>query len=276
MLPLSLASLDVAQANSAVIGLLLMAAAAAKHERWMLSAGAISVATYLKIYPLAFGLLLCIYEPRRMTWRLVLMLALFGLFSLALQNPHYVIGQYQDWIRTRTADDRRLYSMRHAPLDLWYLLVRIGHLPLSEHLYEAVQVLSGAAAAIYCLRAARNGAIEAIILLCSCWMILLGPATESYTYAIFAPAVCLGLVSAHRSQTRFGWLASLAFAILLGAQLKATLFSAWHSELFNGLRPLGALAFTGFAILWLRGRRAEHEEEAVLPKYFDHEEAEPS
>jgi hypothetical protein len=85
-------------------------------------------------------------------------------------------------------------------------------------------------------------------------MILLGPATESYTYAILAPAVSLGLVAAFSgaaSATARG-LAVLSTALLLSAQLKSSFYSAWRSASFNGMRPMGALLLTGFVILWLR------------------------
>jgi hypothetical protein len=69
LLPLSLASLDVAQSNSALIGLLLIAVAMASAERWTLCVIAICIATYLKIYPMALGLLLCLIKPGKVAWR---------------------------------------------------------------------------------------------------------------------------------------------------------------------------------------------------------------
>jgi hypothetical protein len=99
-------------------------------------------------------------------------------------EPAYVLTQFHDWIITRAADDRRLFSMTHAPLDFWFLVVRIGHFQLSERFYVALQVSSGAAIGVFCLLSSpwpRERRLASIFLLCSCWMILLGPATESYT-----------------------------------------------------------------------------------------------
>jgi hypothetical protein len=257
MLPLSLPSLDVAQANSALIGLLLIAIAMAIRGRWTLCVIAICIATYFKIYPVVIGLVLCVYQPGKVAWRLAVALLAFGLLSFLMQNPHYVLTQYHEWIATRGADDRRLYSMTHAPLDLWYLLVRIGHLPVSQGAYVALQVLSGASIAVFCFLSWRwppERRLAGILLLCSCWIILVGPATESYTFAILAPAVSLGTVAAFggRAPGLARGLVGLSVALLLLAELKSSFFSGWSNVVFNGLRPAAALALLGFVILWLR------------------------
>jgi hypothetical protein len=257
MLPLSLPSLDVAQSNAAMIGLLLLAIAMAMRERWTLCVIAICAASYLKIYPVVLGLVLCLYQPGKVAWRLAFALLAFGILSFFLQNPHYVFAQYHDWIATRGADDRRLYSMTHAPLDLWFLIVRLGHLPLSEGAYMGLQVLSGAAIGAFCLLSSPwppERRLAGILLLCCCWIILLGPATESYTFAILAPLVGLGIVAAFsgRASPMARALVGLSMALLISAQLKSSFFSQWRSNSFNGLRPAAALLLLGFVILWLR------------------------
>ena len=263
LLPLSLASLDVAQSNSALIGLLLIATAMAMQERWTLCVIAICIASYLKIYPLVLGLVLCLYQPRKVTFRLALGLLLFGVVSLILQNPHYVLAQYREWIVTRGADDRRLNSAAHAPLDLWFLLVRLWHLPVSERAYSVLQILTGSGIAGFCLCSKRWPAgrrLAGIFLLCSGWMVLLGPATEGYTYAILAPAISLGCISAFQGRTAASpqWLVGSSTALLLSAQIRSSFFASWHNIPFDGARPTAALLFVGFAIFWLR-------EDARLP-----------
>ena len=76
VVPLSLSSLNNGQPNPLIIGLLLAALAAAERDRWSLAAGFIALATALKIYPLAIGLLLAAAYPRRFTPRLLLALLL--------------------------------------------------------------------------------------------------------------------------------------------------------------------------------------------------------
>jgi hypothetical protein len=256
LLPLSLANLDISQANPALAGLLLIAIAAAARERWFLCAIAIGIATYLKIYPLALGLLLCVHAPGKITLRLACALILLGLFSLVLQNPRYVLSQYHVWFASRAGDDRRLNSLARAPLDLWYLLARLGHLPLSERAYQALQILSGAGIAVFCRLTPRSQParrLAGIYLLGSCWMILLGPATESYTYAILAPAFSLGVAVAFCATVPpvAAGLAIISTALMLLAQTKSSFFTQWHGGAFEAVRPAAALLFLGFAIPWL-------------------------
>src|SRR5690348_715882 len=56
--PLSLSSLNNGQPNPLIIGLLLAALAAVDRERWSLAAVLVALATVVKVYPLAMGLLL--------------------------------------------------------------------------------------------------------------------------------------------------------------------------------------------------------------------------
>ena len=67
--PLAIGNLDVMQANALVLGLLMTAFACFQCERWFLAALCVSLATYLKIYPLAVGLLFGVMAPRRFSWR---------------------------------------------------------------------------------------------------------------------------------------------------------------------------------------------------------------
>lgn len=259
LLPLSFASLDVAQANAALIGLLLLAVTAASVERWTLCVLLIALAGYLKIYPLVLGLLFCVLQPRQVIWRFLAAISGLGLANFLLQRPGYVAMQYHGWFATRFSDDRLAYSMRHAPLDLWYLLVRLGHLPLSENGYRALQVLCGGAIAIFCGLSSRWGwtrekRLAGTFLLCCLWIILLGPATESYTYAILAPAISLGLVAAFLFNTVL-WmrlLATSAFALLLLAQVRSSFFHTWGGASILALRPLAALVFLVYVLAWLR------------------------
>src|SRR5262249_55580391 len=85
--PLSLSSLNNGQPNPLVIGLLLAALAAAARDRWTLAAGFVGLATTIKLYPLAIGLLLVAAYPRRFTLRLLLMLALAAVLPFACQPP---------------------------------------------------------------------------------------------------------------------------------------------------------------------------------------------
>jgi hypothetical protein len=74
------------------------------------------------------------------------------------------------------------------------LLCRLLHLPLSRAGYMAVEVLGGAGVLLVCLLGRGAGwssrqLLRAVLTLSTCWMTLLGPATESCTYILLAPAL---------------------------------------------------------------------------------------
>jgi hypothetical protein len=250
-LPLSIGNIDNAQANPLVAGCMMLSVAALEREGWTLCAVAIGIATVLKIYPFALALLLCILRPRQLCWRIALVIALLVALPFALQSPHYVAAQYHAWLATRLADNRFEYPMKDAPLDLWYLLVRLGSLPVSERAYTALQVLAGMAlAALVWRRSRRAGAmcdksdnLAALFLLVSVWMLLLGPATENQTYVVLAPAACLlaveSFTAGNSSPARL--MALSAYGLLLAAVMRNSLTPYLKSPLFMAIQPLAAL-----------------------------------
>ena len=251
MLPLSIGNLDRGQANPLVLALLLVSITAASRERWNLAVIAIGFATYFKIYPLAVALLLCVVSPRHVTWRLIIVLLLLGLLPFALQHPRYVAAEYRSWFETRAADNRLVYSLSGAPLDLWYLLVRLGNLPLSQTLYRVVEIMGGAMIAVFCRVATRRGwnntrVLGGLFVLASLWMILLGPSTESATYILLAPVASIGLVQAFafRNHTLMRVLAAGAFTLLLVGIARNHLFAATKSPYLLATQPLGAVLFS--------------------------------
>ena len=259
ILPFAIGNLDRAQANPLVVGLLLMAITAANLEKWTLAAVAVGIATCFKVYPLCVGMLLCMIWPAKITWRLAAVMVLFFALPFLLHDPHYVLAEYRSWIATRATDNRFQYPANLAPLDLWYLLVRVGRLPLSENFYSVIQVAGGLAAALYCLIARlRNWApariLAGLFAFASVWMVLLGPATESATYLLLAPTVCIGFIQAFAFDNS-SWvrgLASGAFALLLAGIVRDHAFVHTTSLLFRSVQPLSAIVFCAYAIVWLK------------------------
>jgi hypothetical protein len=245
-LPLSIGNIDNAQANPLIAGLMMLAVAALLTESWTLCAFAIAVAIAFKVYPVALALLLCLLRPKQLSWRIALILLLLLALPFALQDGHYVSAQYHAWLQTRVADDRFHYPMKDAPLDLWYLLVRLGNLPLPVRAYEAFQIMTGIAiAAMVWLRARRGMAIAdnlaALYLLVSVWMLLLGPATENQTYVVLAPAASLLLVQSFYTGSLGGRiLACSAYAFLLAAVCRNSLIPSLKSPQFMAIQPIGA------------------------------------
>lgn len=248
VLPLSIGNLDNAQANPLIAGLMMLSVAAVQWEAWSLCAVAIGIATTFKIYPVALALLLCLLRSRQLSWRIALVLLLLALLPFALRDPRYVSGQYHAWLGTRLADDRFQYPMKDAPLDLWYLLVRVAMLPISERAYTVFQGLAGAALAALVWHQSRRAIalrdiLATLYLLVSVWMLLLGPATENQTYVVLAPAACLLAVESlnlpRSLPTRI--LALSAFALLLAAVARNSLAPHLKSPIFMTIQPVAAL-----------------------------------
>jgi hypothetical protein len=247
VLPLSIGNLDNAQANPLVAGLMMLSVAALQTEAWTLCAFAAAVAIAFKVYPVALALLLCLLQPGKLPWRIALILLSLALMPFALQDSHYVSGQYHEWLRTRLADDRFHYPVKDAPLDLWYLLVRLGNLPLSRRVYEIIQVLAGMGLAALVWLQSRRGIplrdnLASLYLLVSVWMLLLGPATENQTYVVLAPAACLLAVQTlYFGSLPVRILALSAYGLLLTAVCRNSLFTSFKSPLFMAIQPVGAL-----------------------------------
>ncbi|MGA3169692.1 MAG: glycosyltransferase family 87 protein [Chthoniobacteraceae bacterium] len=256
LLPFSVGNVNSGQANLLVISLIMLGIINAKLNRWTLSALCVALAAYYKIYPLAVGLLLSLVFPRQFSWRLLMALIALGCFSFLLQRPAYVLQQYGHWIANRVADDRQMAPMRMAPRDLW-LLLRLLHCPLDPLGYKAIQLLGGLGIASLCLVGNlknwhRDRLLTGLFSLVSCWMVLLGPATEPATYILLAPAVVLALIEGF-SQPIHSWMCCIlvaAFVLLLTA-VGFNSFGEFNHFPFNIFQPLGALRFSIYVVVWL-------------------------
>jgi hypothetical protein len=202
LLPLSIGSLNNGQPNPLVIGLLLIAAAAANRDRWWLAALCVMGATAWKVYPLAVGLLIVAGFPRRFGPWLALALLAWLLLPFLFQRWDYVLRQYQLWFARLGGDDRKVWPPHMAYRDLW-LLLQVCHIHISTTLYTLVQGATAAGAAGIVVLARRRGwerreVLLAVVVLGCCWMTLLGPATESATYVVLAPVLAWAVLESSR------------------------------------------------------------------------------
>jgi hypothetical protein len=246
--PLSLSSLNNGQPNLLIAGLLLAALAGAMRERWALAAFCVAGAAALKVYPLALGLLLVAAYPRRFAPRLALALAVVGALPFALQQPGYVAEQYRLWFeRLRDNDEaRRSWPPHMAYRDLW-LLFRAWHVPVTAPVYLGIQLLTAAGCAAVCVAGRLRGwgrprLLTAALTLGTCWMMLCGPATESSTYVLLAPALAWAVLNAGREPWPLRALPALAWGLLVACVL-AGLFRNTARFHALGLQPLAALLF---------------------------------
>jgi len=258
LVPLAVGNIDISQANPLVEGLLLLSIAAVYTERWNSAALCVAIATYFKIYPIAVGLLICVIAPRRFSWRMLIALLLLLLIPFILQHWAYVSSQYQAWITTRTSDDRRQWPVEKLPLDLWFLIHWVWHLPIPPKIYSFIQLGSAGALALFCAIKtwrgwSKNRILIGLFCLVSIWMTLCGPATESYTYLILAPAIVLGLVQAFdgRQPAPLRSLVTAAYLFQLLAATRASFLPHFKPFWALAILPFSALLFLAYALWWL-------------------------
>jgi hypothetical protein len=256
ILPLSLGNFNNGQVNPMIIGLLIIAILSAHDERWMLSALAIGFAAYLKIYPLSVGLLLVLLYPRKLGWRLALVLIVMGGLPFLFQHPPYVLEQYQRWFRTRAADDRRM-NMDIAPRD-FAMILRFLHISLNSILLTSLQMLAAVAAAAVCLygRLQKWTSERLAVWVLSagtCWMLLFGPSTEDATYVMIAPALACSLVEAFTQNVsvQMRILICAAFAFLLVGLILNSFFGLKKTPALMSVQPFGAVLFVVYTAIWL-------------------------
>jgi hypothetical protein len=267
LLPLSLSSLNNGQPNPLVLGLLLAALAAVDAERWTLAAVLVALVTMIKLYPLAVGLLLAAVYPRRFLPRLVLALTLAALLPFICQHWDYVRAQYALWLTRLGKDQRWDWPLHMAYRDLW-LLIRLAHVPLTPLGYLVVQLVSAAGCAVVCIalrwrERPRREVLGAILALGSCWMTLCGPATESSTYILLAPALAWAVVSAECDgwPRLLGFLTRIAFVLFMLCVVRG-LWPGVNRFHALGLQPQGAVLLSiVYGVVLVRGLLASQLEQ---------------
>lgn len=260
-LPLSVGSLNNAQSNVLVLGLLLAGITAAVHERWLLSSACIAVASYFKLYPLAVGLLLGVVFPRTYVLRLLAALAVGLALPYLLQQPAYVAEQYASWFAQLQFDDRSAWPVEYAYRDV-RLLGRACGVALRPGAYLVLQLATAAACAGACLAGRLRGwpprRLLALLLGLACsWMTLFGSATESCTYILLAPTLAWTVLEAFLER----WPAPLRLGLLASyALFTATQAVVWFGGIARHFHGQGPHALAGLLLLvclvagaWRRG-----------------------
>src|SRR5262249_23330727 len=162
-------------------------------------------------------------------------------------------GQYLDSLHYLSPPDRTLPVLAAALRDV-RLVFQVYLVPLSHSGYLLMASSSALALAGMCvwarLRAWPLAAQTSFALgAATCWMTVLGPATESCTYILIAPtlASCLW-IAWHESRPAWArGLVSMSFGLLVASQManwfpNGTLWTAWGQQPIAGLMLLAGLA----------------------------------
>ncbi len=256
------------QVNVLTAGLLLLTTAGAIAGRWWEAALSIGLAVALKGYPVSLALVLCVLAPRRFAWRWAV--AQVGWFALPflLQNPGYVIQQYRDWVEFGLNPRFAVGWFR----DTMYLADLLG-LHMTRSQYTWVELVAAVVVGVLCVlhHVRRPGApdLTTAYALCVGWMLAFGPASETVTYILAAPAVAGAVILSwfRPNPLWFRTLVTVAALLLTGTQLEL-LFPGPHRIQLAGAHPLALLLFligVGIRGFGLDAAKDESLEEAAVP-----------
>jgi hypothetical protein len=215
----SATSLNNGQPNAIVVGCLVASTLSFSRGRYRTAAVWAALPVCIKVYPVAFGMLLCLLAPRRFLPWFAGLLAIGFALPYVICGPAYASEQYSSLVSVLAAEDRTGDPL-DAYRDLRLLLESLGA-PISHGTYVILQVAGGAAAAALLLAGRRAGwtaaRLAAFALGASlCWMTVLGPATEKATYLLVAPLACYLVLDCRDRASRswFRW-SLAAYGVLL-------------------------------------------------------------
>lgn len=252
VLPVTLASLYIGQANLLVVGAVLLGLSAAAGDRWTVAAAWLAAATLVKGYPLALALLLSALYPRRFAPRFVLALAAGLLLPFLTQPPGVVSAQYASWW-THLSDSTVLMRERLRSVDQLFALC---HFPLSPRAFSLLELAAGVAALGLCYLHFRRTTqarerLTWVLLVYSTWVVLFGPATESSTYAVMGPALAWSLIDAFRRPAGWAGRVVLIACLILMGPVVTDLFGAtvrvWAHR--YGMQATGGVVYLAYLLL---------------------------
>ena len=243
------------QLNVLIAGSLLHAAAAAHAKRDAEAALWAALAAWVKLYPLAVGLLLCVARPR-LAPRLVAALALGAMFPFLGQSSEVVSWQYREYWHYLGDDDRTYAHLVRVPRD-WTCWPRMFlNVVVPEKVALAVGLLVAGVAALMTRLFARRGlgAVSALVLGLT-WMTAFGPATEANTYALLAASAPLApWLARTKWPRRAAW---VGVALLISPAIRGAFPEDWLYTVY-GPQALGAVLVCVGYCCRIRGDQLAH------------------
>ena len=230
---LSIPAVNNGQVNTLIAGAALNGTADALRGRWWRAAGWFAGGAWVKVYPLAAGLLAAVARPR-LAGPLAAATAAGFLLPFAA-DPDYVGDQYRRFVRCQLADDRTDGPAVRVPRD-WTVVPRT-FLGVAVPAAAMKAVSLAAAAGLAGLMARRRSLPLAFVLGCG-WMTAFGPATEGNTYAILAGPAGWACVAAGPAWARR--LGRVGAGLLAAAVVRGAVPAVGDFELL-GVQPAGTV-----------------------------------
>lgn len=240
--PMLLQNVHNGQSNPHMLGLLLLGTADATAGRLWRSAIWFGGAILIKPYVVAIPALIALSD-RRLIPRLAVALAVGLAVPFLTQSPDYVVSQYANWFHHLSGNDRSTLPLREAFRD-YGLLFRayLTALPPMVLLGISATAGLGMARAVWVDRTLRRSRAEKIggaFALGSCWITVLGPATEGCTYLLLAPALVARLLARPGAS---GWWLRISYALFVGTIAASMFPQEWRVQVW-GPQPVAGLLF---------------------------------
>lgn len=242
--PLVAWDLVAGQTNALIGAFMLRAADDAGRGRWWRAAAWMVPPCLLKLYPIAFALLLIAVHLRPLWWRFPVALAVGVALPFLFQEPGYVARQYAAWGRLVASDDGRQGAAVSSPYRDVRSLFRTHGFPIPAAVFVAIQLGGAALAAALCLAGTPEQRRWRAVALGGIWMTVIGPATEGITYSIAGPALAWCAVGVMRRHP--GWVVRVLVwsgYLLLASSFVAYMFPFGSAYNALGVAPLGGLLF---------------------------------
>ena len=232
------------QVNVLITGLMLGTMAAVAEKRWFVAAALCSLAVYLKVYPLALGLLLALAYPRSFAPRWLLLLILGAALPFLLQDTSYVARQYHDWV---SFGANRRYVEHYFQDVMRFHEVAVG--PMSRQVYYVWAIAMGAAIAGVCLLQRARGLpaqqLQNLLYGLACaWITAFGPCTEAVTYVLITPALAASFVLAWTRPQPWWFRGMVSFSCLVLTTAQLELLLPFDSPMQDfAVLPVAATVF---------------------------------
>jgi hypothetical protein len=213
-LAVSVRSFWAAQCNTLITALACLAACEIAGKKFSRAALWLAIPVYIKVWPIAFALLLLACWPKRLILPFVGWCLLIGGLPFLAQTPEFVWQQYSQFFEGLTGP----MQVRHIYRDAWTIWEFVAP-PVPERTYKLVQLGTAGLTLLFSLwHAFRQTDVRAALLTILCgwsvWQLVFGPGSERNTFCVIAPLIAWGLLSALESR-RGAWLMSTGALLVL-------------------------------------------------------------
>ncbi|MEI8372942.1 MAG: glycosyltransferase family 87 protein [Planctomycetota bacterium] len=252
------------QTNLLVFSLVAFAVIAICDERWWLAALLLAIPVHIKVWPLAGVLLLAACWPRRLAWRLPMVLAAVAALPMLVKPPAWVCEQYLLWYRHLAGPAQNRHVSYRDAWTIWELISS----PVNPRLYTLLQLTTAAAMLGLCLwqsnRVPPQRRVLFVLVCWTSWQLIFGPGTERNAFALIAPLTSWAFVVAVL-QKRAPWLMGLSYLLtVLAANKGVDGMFPW----LKATHPLGVLLFFAWFLWWNRQKSTVFCRDKFSPSCF--------